>query len=247
MGGVALLAPLALAALARGAQDDAWHAARTLPPGLPRAEAIARALRDAAGDPAALQERLAAAFEAFLEDHDAYRAEAARTIAEAMFAADEASWSAFCLEGILRRGGEYELADEVLAARQERATEPRERVELLERRAIVAAGAGWLARERDLLGAALAAGGTDAYQILGRLELAAGRRSAARTLFRALVARGAGDAPDGEPPAWGLRGWGLALLPRPPEPLPTATQEQGDGMAAGAPAAPLRNPPRRKD
>ena len=193
---------------------DAWEEARRLPPGTQRARAFAAALAEAREDPATpLDPRLQVAYEAFREDQRAYRSDAARILAEGMHAAANAPWSAVSLAGICRRLGAYERADEVLAGRYGMATDPAERLNLLQEWAIVAGAAGWLERERDLLGMALARGGEDAYQILGRQALAAGRRRQALALFRVLLEHHSGPERLTDAPAWALRGWGLALLP----------------------------------
>jgi len=182
-----------------------------------RARAVVAALDEVANDATALHERQARAFEVFQVEHDDYEGARAVAISEAMHRCAGASWSAFCLEGALRRTGDYVRADAVLREHLTRELAPAERLDVVLRRAIVYAGAGDRGAERAALGRGLVGGGADAYQMLGRLALAAGERAAARDLFRALVDRHAGD-PAGAPP-WALRGWGLALLPLPAEPL----------------------------
>lgn len=192
---------------------EAWISAQSLPPGTRRARAFAAALQEVAGDPATLAPRLQAAYEAFREDQAAYRSDAGRILAEGMHDAAQAAWSAFNLASIHRLLGDYERADEVLADRYRMATDRAERLDLLQGRAIVAGAAGWLERERDLLGMALARGGEDSYQILGRQALAAGRRRRALALFRVLLEHHFGPQRLADAPPWALRGWGLALLP----------------------------------
>lgn len=206
MGGLSLLLAVACAAPVgtREAQDPAARAAD-------RAVEIAEGLHAVADDPQAVEPRLREAFEAWRVAYDGYRGEAARTIAEAMHAVAAERWSAEVLEGTCRRLGDYASADRALAEQIRRTVDPAERRALLERRAIVAAGAGWTEREREFLGRALAAGGTDAYQMLARRALADGETARARTLFRALVERHL-DTP-AEAPPWALRGWGMTLLP----------------------------------
>ncbi len=193
------------------------------PSPLDRARELVGRLVDEASEPALLQERLQETFVAFVAEHDAFHGEAALLLAEAMYAHGPGTWSAFCLEGILRRLGRYERAEEVLAGHLETVTVPEQRAQILERRAILAAGAGWRERELDHLGRALALDGLDAQQMLGRLALFEGRKERARVLFRVLVERlrgareGAGEVtPESIP--WALRGWGLALLPPASEP-----------------------------
>lgn len=221
-----------LLTLAAGQDPAPWEVARALPGGLQRARAFAAVLADASGDSERLEAALGAAYECFREEERAYRVEAATTLAEAVHAAAGAGWSAHNLAGIARRAGDYPRADAVLEDELARASTRDERVDLLEARAIVAAGAGWRDQERALLGAALARGGEDACQMLGRIALAQGRLARARTLFRRLVERAWGTPQkEAAAPPWALRGWGLALLPAPPEPLgPPA------GGAGSAPA-----------
>jgi len=187
---------------------DAWKEARS-----PRA--FAAALAEVADDPTTLQPRLQAAYEAFREDQRAFRPAAARILAEGMHDAANATWSAFNLAAICRRLGDYDRADEVLLGRFLAATDPAERLDLLQGRAIVAGAAGRLGLERELLGRALARGGEDAYQILGRQALAAGHRDRALTLFRVLLEHHFEPDRLADAPPWALRGWGLALLPAP--------------------------------
>jgi len=193
-------------------QDGA--AAAQLDAGLERAQALASELRAALGDAAALPPLLQQGWQEFVTAIEACRGPSALVLGHALYEVAPAPWSVQCLEGALRRTGDYEGADRVLVAEIERTTDPAERRTLVERRALVAAGAGWSERERDVLGQALALGGTDAYQILGRLSLAAGELDRARILFRVLVERH--PPPDtAHAPPWALRGWGLTLLPPP--------------------------------
>lgn len=190
------------------------NAAAAQDPAVPtpeRALEIAAGLHAVADDPAELEPRVTAAWNAWRAAYDAYHGEAARTLAEAMHAVTAAPWSAEVLEGTCRRLGDYASADRVLAEQLQRPADPAVRRTLLERRAIVAAGAGWLEREREFLGRALAAGGPDAYQMLARRALAEGRLARARALFRALVERHL--TTPAEAPPWALRGWGITLLP----------------------------------
>ncbi|MCP3915800.1 MAG: hypothetical protein GY711_09610 [bacterium] len=194
------------------APGEAWPTARAVVPGAVRARAFADVLAGAEGlaDDARLVRRRAA-FAAFLEDEAAFRPEPATVIARAMNAEAQATWSAYCVEGIARRSGRYDEADAVLAARLGAVSDPRESLDVLQRRAISAAGAGLDERALDYLGSALARGGTDATQILARGALASGQRDRARRLFRTLL----GPGPTGTAPAapWALRGWGMAQLP----------------------------------
>lgn len=211
----------------RAAAQDAWVTARAMEDGPERTDALVVALSADAFEGLSASERTARlelGFAAFLAALDRFAAGEALALAEAMHARAGETWSAFCLEGALRRGfGRYEEADAVLAALPAAARPApgtdglAAHLEVLERRCIVAAGAGWRARERALLGRAYVAGGRDAQQILGRLELAAGRYDAAAKLFGGLLtdAREQPLAPASELPAWALRGFGVALLGAP--------------------------------
>ena len=173
-----------------------------------------RELADSLQDPEVDPQVLQSAYEAFLPLHDAFRVADARYLAEAMFAEQPATWSAFCLEGIARRGGDPARAESVLTAQLERVPAGQERIDLLERRAIARGGAGDTLGSQQDLARALAAGGADACQILALQALESGRAGEARELFRVLLER-ADRAPEGsEPPAWALRGWALSLTPR---------------------------------
>lgn len=227
-----MIAPLALAVLCTadvgtatsGAQDDfapgeAWRIAQMSAQEVDttrRAAAVVHSLGEAI-DPRGRQQRMVRAFDVFQEDHDAFRAEEALSIARAMHADAQATWSAYCLEGILRRSGDYGGAARVLEEHAARLTPGPEATDVMGRRAIVAAGAGDFEEERRHLGDALLAGSDDALQMLGRLTLVQGDTEGARRLFRAVLDRSDNGEAHGAP--WALRGWGLALLPAPAEPL----------------------------
>jgi len=217
-------APVQESAPAAPPPRDDWVQARTAPDGPVRTAALVASLTDAAVAslaPGAVRERLEVAFQAFLGAEERHAADELLVLAEAFDARDPAPWSAFCLEGALRRGfGRYADADAVLREALERVTGDAPAVlAITERRALVAAGAGEALRERSLLGAAVARGSTDARQILGFAALRAGDRAAARAHFGVLVGvlggADAGVAARDLPP-WALRGYGLALLPSPP-------------------------------
>lgn len=227
---IALLA-LGVAAAAEAPRQDPWTVAREAPDGPERTAALVAALAPAALEglaPEARLARLEVAYRAFLGAEERCAAAELLALAEAMAAADPAPWSVFCLEGALRRGfGRYADADAALAA-LERATSDRAvRRAVIERRALVAAGAGWASQEAALLGRALAEGSPDARQILGFAALCAGRAEEASAHFGALLvdaaregrAPGAGVAARDLPP-WALRGHGLALLPTQVSPAP---------------------------
>ena len=166
------------------------------------AEAIAKMVKEACP----------IAYEAFVDDEGRFDGEAAQILAHAMHASAQATWSAFAVERIARRLGDYDGADAVLAERLARTRVEDERLDLLQRRGLGALGAGRRDLALDLLGRALAAGGADAAQMLGREALASGQRDRAAALFRRLLASRQDPAPD---TPWALRGWGLALLPPP--------------------------------
>ncbi|MDA1264336.1 MAG: hypothetical protein O2816_04570 [Planctomycetota bacterium] len=218
------LIPALLLVLAAASQDDpwaqgeAWRVAQdTTADPARRVTALVAAIEEVAGDAAAAQPRLVLAFEEFQREHDRFEGARATALARAMHRAAGATWSAYCLEGILRRTGDYRGAQEVLVAHLAGLDPGPERTDVVQRSAIVAAGAGWLEQERAALGRALVHGGTDAHQMLGRLALAAGRTEEARRLFRVLLEQHAGDP--AQTPPWALRGWGLALLPPAADPL----------------------------
>ncbi|MDP6739511.1 MAG: hypothetical protein QF404_05790 [Planctomycetota bacterium] len=188
-------------------------------PGPVRSKALCRALKSGAGDlePERWAQLLTLSYESFLEELGLYAGQVARDLAEAMYGAAPATWSVLCLEGAARRTGDLGRAAEVLEGGMVLNTRA-DKLELRERRAIVAAGAGELPIELDWLGRALLQGGTDGLQMRARLALVMGERQRTKGLFRVLVDRSRGPSPSlGEPPPWALRGWGLALLPPGPE------------------------------
>lgn len=214
----------------RGAcAQDAWEAARQLPDGPERTAAIVASLAEdtwATLPVTARGERLEVAYRAFLGAEARFAGDEMLGLAEAMHARDRAIWSAFCLEGALRRGfGRYGDAEGVLEALQreyEAAGDPAQRGEavraLVERRALVAAGAGEREHEAALLGRALGAGSADARQILGFAALRAGDVRGALAHFEVLLAGAPSveqaPTPARDLPPWALRGYGVALLPR---------------------------------
>lgn len=219
-----LAAPSVAAQVDTGRADavpvDAWAIARSAPDGPERTEALLHALAPetfAALAPQARRERLEVAYHAFLSAEERRSGDEMLQLAQAMYGRDAALWSAFCLEGALRRGfGRYAEADALLADLGASLPDPQGRRAVLERRALVAAGAGEAQRERALLGAALAQGSDDARQVLGFAALRAGDRAAARAHFGALLeplGHDAGVAARDLPP-WALRGHAVALLPR---------------------------------
>ncbi len=186
-------------------------------------------LLEALADPARAGAALGPAFEAFLDAMDRFDGPAAVELARAMHASAltiregapgfDVLWSAFCLEGALRRSApesgpararHLEEARAVITARLESAeTAPAERAALLQRLAILEAGFGERAAERAALGGALALHGIDGAQITGLQRLDGGDPLAAAALFAALL--------DSEDVArvsapWALRGHALAVM-----------------------------------
>lgn len=199
--------------------EDSWPLLRGMQPGPARAKAMCKALKSGAEglEPGRWAQLLKLSYESFLEELGLYAGQSARDLAEAMYGSAPATWSVLCLEGAARRTGDLGRAAEVLEGGMVLNADA-DRLELRERRAIVAAGAGELPTELDWLGRALLLRGNDGLQMRARLALAMGARQRSRGLFRVLVDRSRGPAPAlGEPPPWALRGWGLALLPPGPE------------------------------
>lgn len=200
--------------------EDPWPSLRGMPPGAARAQALCEALECG---PGALEQGhwsrlLEVAYAAFLEELGLYAGEPACNVAEAMYLAAPAPWSSLCLEGVTRRTGNLARSAQVLERGLAIEMDPVTQLELLERRSIVAAGAGELAVQLDWLGRSLIQKGSDGLQMRARIALAQGARKRSTVLFRVLVDRSRGPLPTlGVPPPWALRGWGLALLPAGPE------------------------------
>lgn len=165
-------------------------------------------------DAQALGVALQVAYDEFLLQHDAFDTRNARALAEAMYGAQPATWSAFCLEGIARRGGDSPRAESVLTERLTGTPEGPARIEIFERRAIARGGAGDAQGAQADLGRALVLGGTDSCQILGLQALNAGRLEESRDLFRVLLERAEAAPAASDPPPWALRGWALTLISR---------------------------------
>ncbi len=185
-----------------------------------RTEEVIQALGDPGTGDQAVTALLQEAFDLFLVCMDAKDGPSAVGLARAMHGRAPAPWSAFCLEGALRRSstadprGEsallaYAEADGVLTSllRSEDLGGP-EKLAVTQRRAILAAGFDDEAGERSSLGRALGQGGIDGAQILGLRALEAGEFRESARLFGLLLDRGepAEDCP------WALRGHGLAAL-----------------------------------
>lgn len=183
-----------------GARDDDAEAA-----------ALVDRLRAAGQGGEVPEDLIQEAWQAWVQAYDAYAGERALLLARAMHEVSGAIWSLEILEGTCRRLGLYDHAAAVIQEQLGRTPRGPDQVFLLERRALVAAGAGDESAQVEFLGRALAAGGVDAQQVLGRRALSAGRLDRARGLFRGLVERrtleGGVNAP------WALRGWGVTLLP----------------------------------
>lgn len=141
---------------------------------------------------------LTAGFNAFIERMDAFDGELSVGLATELFREDPAIWSAFCLEGALRRSApasaDGQSADcqaalqPLLRLRESYTGEPAAQLDLTHRIAILGAGFGDRPLEGAALGRALAAGGVDGAQISG---LAALRQdgTAAQRLFGSLLDR----------------------------------------------------------
>ena len=212
--------PVSAGVVPRGATEDPWPLLRGMQPGSARAEFVCLALQEGPQglEPGHWSRLLELSYAIFLEELGLYAGGPARDVAEAQYRAAPAIWSAICLEGVARRTGDLDRSAQVLESVLATASAPPTRVELRERRSIVAAGAGDRATQLDWLGRALVLRGADGLQMRARLALALGARERSRVLFRVLVDRSRGPSPAlGQPPPWALRGWGLALLPPGPE------------------------------
>lgn len=175
-------------------------------------------------DPAANDGVLREGYDEFIARMDAYDAGAATRLARVMHERAGAVWSAFCLEGALRRGAPagagrpesveaFKEADAVLGRLIEAVgISVGERIALVQRRAILCAGFGRRAQERLELGRALGAHGVDGAQILGFAALVSGDDETSAKLFASLLDRAYSEAeggPDAAP--WALRGHTLAV------------------------------------
>ena len=176
---------------------------------------------------------LRAGFEAFTDRIAQTDGPRAVELARGLFREDPAIWSAFCLEGALRRADgvsdqafrEASAALDAVAAAN--AADANATLAIVQRRAILCAGFGRPVEERAALGAALARGGIDGAQITGLAKLQAGDHAAAAALFGSLLDRWPGPDGDQEPARdesvtnarvpknsspWALRGHALATL-----------------------------------
>jgi len=159
-------------------------------------------------------------FGAFIASMDAFDGPRAIRLARGMHAHAGAIWSAFCVEGALRRAAPedvhhglsiraFDEADsvlvELLAGQALSATDA---LAVTHRRAIIAAGFARHGAERAALGRALSKGGIDGAQISGLAALTRGDDASAARLFGSLL--DARHSPDVLP--WPLRGHGIATL-----------------------------------
>ncbi|WP_145198340.1 hypothetical protein [Planctomycetes bacterium Poly30] len=163
------------------------------------------------GDLADRGRLLRAGYDAFISSMDSFQGDLAVDLARELFAEDPAIWSAFCLEGALRRSADSEAgpesprfreALEVLESlRESNASDPVAQLDLTNRIAILAGGFGARIVERASLGRSLASRGVDGAQITGLAALA-DRPAVAERLFGSLLdrsmARPAATAPSGE-------------------------------------------------
>ena len=199
---------------ASGAQDVPAHDRA-------RADALAVRIEALPSASAADDQRLLVeGFAAFIASMDAFDGPRAIRLARGMHAHAGAIWSAFCVEGALRRAApadvEHGLSlrsfDEADSALVEllagQALTASDELALTHRRAILAAGFARHGAERAALGRALSAGGIDGAQISGLAALTRGDDAAAARLFGSLL--DAGHSPDVLP--WPLRGHGIATL-----------------------------------
>lgn len=188
--------------------EESWLLVEVLPPGEKRVAALLRAL---ATTESLSREELLLAWNTAVDEALALRLSGTRSIQESLDARYRATWSAIDLALTYQRLGEGGRADAVLAeaiAREESLGRPT--AELWSRRGIAAFGNGDDLDARHYLGRSLAQGFGDASVVLGLMDLLDGRLDAARMGFRASILS--------DPPApWGLRGWGMTLLPRPLE------------------------------
>ena len=186
----------------------------------PRAQEAIRALGDPSLQAEALAPLLQEAFDLFLARMEARDGPGAVGLARAMYGRAPAPWSAFCLEGALRRSSPadataegallaYAEADASLTSLlRSEGLASADRLAVTQRRAILAAGFADRSGERAALGRALSRGGIDGAQIRGLNALQACQHLEAARLFGLLMDRGdpAADRP------WALRGHGLASL-----------------------------------
>jgi len=185
-----------------------------------RVQAVILALGDEGAGSAAVAALLQEAFDLFLQRMEVKDGPGAVGLARAMHNRAPAPWSAFCLEGALRRSspanarGEsalaaYAEADATLTSLlRSEGLGSADWLAVTQRRAILAAGFDDRAGESASLGRALSQGGIDGAQILGLRALGAGDHRVSARLFGLLLDR---REPAANRP-WALRGHGLAAL-----------------------------------
>lgn len=189
-------------------------------PGTPPGDDVDRLIAELTDDGQSLRSgALQEGFDAFTRLMDAHDGERAVALARAMHGRAGEVWSAFCLEGALRRSapadagpGSPALAEAAGALDALLARTPelplRDRIDVLQRKAILHAGFGDRAAERRALGAALALGGVDAAQIRALQALQQGDPETGARLFASLLDR----HENGPLPPWALRGFGLCCV-----------------------------------
>lgn len=219
----AAVAALVVLLLASGAPSGPARAQTGAPAaaleGADELDRLVRELRGEVPDGVADGPLLQEAFTAFLRAMEVKDGAGAVRLARAMHDRADAVWSAFCLEGALRRSAPADPRSEPAMAAFREAEEALQgclaadpgfgdRLALVQRRAILAAGFDAPGPERAALGRALAMGGIDGAQILGLAALKSGELRESARLFAVLLDRGEAlaDCP------WAVRGHGLAAL-----------------------------------
>lgn len=202
-----------------GAQDVPAHDGAHADALAARIEALPTGSPADEGSPTDDQRLLVDGYAAFIASMDAFDGPRAIRLARGMHAHAGAIWSAFCVEGALRRAAPADVddasirafaeADAALAELLTRAELPAaDALAVTQRRAILAAGFARHGAERAALGRALSMGGIDGAQISGLAALTGGDDASAARLFGSLL--DAGHVPDVLP--WPLRGHGIATL-----------------------------------
>lgn len=182
-----------------------WLAAWALPAGPARATAVAAALAELgprAAEPRLGGARLNLAWEVWLAAALDLRFDDALAIGRPVHADQRADWSASSLALGLARAGRTDEADRVLTEQIARSSAT---AALWTQKGIALWGAGRDAQGRRALATGMLLGSIDASAVLARIDLAAGRRSAALAGFRAALS-------SDEPGPWARRAWGLAQL-----------------------------------
>lgn len=207
LGAVAAFLVVSLAGWARTAEPvpatDDWTRATELEASDPlgAARAAVRALTGATGEVSGSHQGLAFRLGTALAD--AGELEDAAVLQVALHERVRADWSAINASITLVRLGRSLEAELLLAEHEPQALA---RGDVANHRGLAAMGLGDAAAARRHFGRALVAGSRDAGLSLARLDLVEGAPDRARAGFRPSV-------DDPQPHAWGLRGWGLTLLP----------------------------------